>query len=237
MKKLSLAAALVLCAVLLGSCLDFFTNSWGKEMARDPGTITVTSKNVNALLKESRGDPAASRGILDKIAAELKGNPNPDPTLQAAAITAANQAAGLGELVLGSINTVLEDPDNADFDELLKKIEDETKGKELDKISTNVTDSLSSAVTTGTNGPVLTGAFVDSVSDGDLALLAMTLVMGELGNEDFETYIDTWGDSGKKLDGSGNTLTDSEKLIAAIANTLASRPNSTIGGQLNELFN
>ncbi|MDR0731340.1 MAG: hypothetical protein LBF63_06695, partial [Treponema sp.] len=144
MKKISVVAALVLCAALFGSCqnpLDFFTNSLGGDWARDPGTITVTSKNVNALLKESRGDTKASKGILEKIAAELKGNPDPDPVLQAAAVTAANQAAGLGELVLGNISTVLDSIDSEGgegasedtFKTLLEDIEKKAKENEIGK--------------------------------------------------------------------------------------------------------
>ncbi|MDR2177421.1 MAG: hypothetical protein LBP20_05200 [Treponema sp.] len=230
--KCGLTAALVLCAVLLASCnLGFFANSMGKDLARDPSTITVTAKNVDALLKESRGDPKASKGILDNIAEQLKNNPNPDPKLQAAAVTAANQAAGLGELVLENIGTVLEDPENVSYENLLDEVLKSADEKDIKGVSEQITASLGRAVTSG-NPPKFTGNFIDGVSGADLTQLAFTLILAEASG-DVNTYVDDWG-SGKKLDGTG--LSSSERLIAAIANELAGRKDNKMGNQLKEFL-
>ncbi|MDR3146795.1 MAG: hypothetical protein LBU00_00290 [Treponema sp.] len=241
----SLAVALVLGAVLLGSCLDFFTNPIGGDaLARDPGTIEVSAGNVNALLKESRGDSKASKGILDKIATELA-NPSlsakDKSALQAAAVTAANQAAGLGELVLGSIDILLDATTGDGGDEdtlntLLDKIQGTAKENDLKGISERVTESLSGAVATD-GVPVLTGDFADNLSAGDLTLLAFTLILGEVEEKGgtFESYIKSWGDD-KRLDGTGTvTLSASETLIAAIGNKLADG-DSEIGTMLKDLL-
>ncbi|MDR0669679.1 MAG: hypothetical protein LBF95_06325 [Treponema sp.] len=244
MKKISLTAALVLGAVLFGSCLDFFTNSLGTDLRRDPGTITVTSTNVTALLKESRGDPEASRGILDKIAAQLKNNPNPDPTLQAAAVTAANQGAGLGELVLGNISTVLENDDkdgdinDVKFNDLLKEVEIEAKKNDIKGVSDQVTASLKAAVTTDGSGvPALKPEFTAGVSDSDLLLLGLTLVMAEAEKGGgVNDYLESWGTGGKTLDATDTTSwSDSERLIAAIGNQL-STTDTEIGKALKDLL-
>jgi predicted small secreted protein len=230
--KLGLPAAVVMCAVLLASCSDFFTTSWGKDLARDPGTITVTTKNVKSLLKESKGDTKASKGILDKIAAELKDNPNPDPALQTAAITAANQASGLSGLVLENIDTVLgDDIDDDVFTKLLDDIQETAKENDLAGIKTDVEDSLKTAVTTSSGKPEFKPEVVNGVSDAELAQLALTLILAE-SDGDFEGYIDHWG-ADKNLNGTG--LTESEKIIAAVANELTKR-GGELGGYISDML-
>jgi hypothetical protein len=230
MKKWTVGLALV---VLLSSCADFFTNSWGKNAARDPGTIKVTASNVKELLKEARGDTKTSRGILDKIAEELKGNPN--PTLQAAAVTAANQASGLGTTVLDKMDLLVDGntPDEEVLNDLLKDIQNKTKGNDLVGISNAVTGSL--PVTTS-GKPAFAGDFVNTVSESDLTLLTLTLVLAEAEKkgQTFEAYIETWTEGQKSLD-SGTGLSDSEKVIAAAANYIIAK-DGTLGGMLSGLF-
>jgi hypothetical protein len=236
-RKLGLPAAMALCAILLASCSNFFTTSWGKNWARDPDKIEVSAKNVKNLLKESKGDTKASKGILDKIAKELKGNPNPDPTLQVAAITAANQAAGLSELVLENIGTVLnaEDGDEDTFKDLLKEVQDTAKNNDLPGIKTGIVDSLGGAVTTNGNKPVFKDNLVKDVPDAELAQLALVLVLAEseASGKDFDTYVSDWGDT-KNLN-SATSLSESETIIAAIANELASRPGD-LGSMISDLL-
>jgi hypothetical protein len=223
---------MVLGAILLASCEGFFTNSLGKEWARDPGTITVSAKNVNSLLKESRGDPKASKGILDKIAEELqKGGPN--STLQVAAITAANQASGLTELVLENIGSVLENDANEDtFNTLLDKIQTDAEKNDVKGIGEKVEESLGGAVTT-TGKPEFKDDLVKDVPDAELAQLALTLVLAESkkSGEKFETYIATWNSK----DLNGTNLTNSERIIGAVANELANRPGD-LGSMISDLL-
>jgi hypothetical protein len=225
---------MVLGAILLASCDGFFTNSLGEKWARDTSTIEVSAKNVKNLLKESRGDTKASKGILDKIAEELQKS-GPNSTLQVAAITAANQASGLGELVLENIGTVLENDvgDNA-FDGLLGDIQEKAAANEIKDIGKKVEESLGPAVTTG-NKPEFKDDLVKDVPDAELAQLALVLVLAESEKSGgtFKDYITTW--EGKDLD--GTDLTDSERIIGAIANEFVdNRPGSDLGSMISELL-
>ncbi|MDR1443941.1 MAG: hypothetical protein LBI94_03575 [Treponema sp.] len=226
--KFGLPAATVLCAVLLASCSNFFTTSWGKDWARDPSTIKVTTKNVKSLLKESKGDAKASRGILDKIAAELKNNPN-QPELQAAAITAANQASGLTELVLENINLVLNSDSQSEdtFNKLLTEVQGTAKNNDMKGISDNIVTSLGPAVTSS-GKPQFTPGVIDDVSDAELAQLALTLILAESESQStsVEDYLAGWGTS-KKTDDATTLSSPSESIIAAVANELTRR-----GGEL-----
>jgi hypothetical protein len=220
---LGLGAVLI---VLLSSC-EFFTNSWAENLARDPGTITVTADNVDELLFEALGDTKASRGILNK----LKGTK--DPKLQAAAVKAANQAGGLDAVILESIGPLMDDdiPDEDSLNAMLTEIQNKTKGNDLVGISQDITATL--PVSSG-NPPQFTGNF--NASEADLTFLALTLVLAE-GEKagGFTSYIENWGSSSsKKIDGTG--LTSSERVIAAIANKVMADPNSTLGEMLDGLL-
>jgi hypothetical protein len=234
MKKWAFGLALV---VLLSSCADFFTNSWGKNAARDPSTIKVTSGNVKDLLRDANGDTKTSRGILDKIAGVLKGNPNPDPTLQAAAVTAANQAAGLGTAALDKLGRV---DDANDFFEVLKEIQGGMKGNDLKGISDAIAASLPTTVAVDSDGNetiVFDGNFAGNVSDSDLTMLTLTLILAESekAEDDFENYIGRWTDGPKTI--GGDDLSGSEKVIAAAVNELTSKErSSSLGGMLKELL-
>jgi hypothetical protein len=233
MKKWIFALAVL---VLLSSCADFFTNSWGKNGVRDPGTIKVTASNVKDLLREAKGDTKTSRGILDKIAEQLKNNPNPDPVLQAAAITAANQASGLGTTVLDSLDILLSNDiaNEEALNELLKTIQDKTKANDLLGISNTIADS--ELVYDSNNKPVLKPGVIDNISEADLTLLALTMVLAEAEKNDysFENYIETWTNGSKDLSDK-NGLSPSEEVIAAAANGVIQK-GGTLGEMLGGLF-
>jgi hypothetical protein len=219
----------------LVSCADFFTESWGKGFARDPGKITVSSSNVKDLLKEAKGDTEASRGILNKIAEKLKDNPN-DPVLLAAAITAANQASGLGMLVLENVGTLTDalsgNSDTNVIENLLDAIEEGAKGNKVGEIAGTIAGALPLE---DSNPPAFKGDYIDSVGTPDLLLLATTMIVAESekAGTDIEGYFETWG-PGKKDLNDASTLGPSEKLIAALVNEVSTR--SDLGGDLGSLL-
>jgi hypothetical protein len=101
-KKLKVLAAGFVVLLLLNSCADFFSTSWGDAFKRDPKKVKVTVSNVGQLLEVAKGDPELSRAILDKIDANSAG------ALKQAAIKAANQAAGVTTLVLENVKTLID---------------------------------------------------------------------------------------------------------------------------------
>jgi hypothetical protein len=230
-----LGAALI---TLLVSCADFFTNSWAANAARDPSTITVTAGNVMDLLFEALGDTKTSKGILDKITEKIGGNPTAEPVLQGAAVKAANQASGLDVVFLDNTHILLDDdiPDEDTFSELLKSVQDAAKGNNLPGISSDIVAALPVTGVGANNAPVFAGTFVKTVSEADLTLLALTMVVAESEKSGgFDNYIEDWTDGTKKTDGTTG-LNSSEKIIAAIANELTNRPGSKLGEMLNDLL-
>lgn len=225
--------ALVFAAGLsLVSCTDFYSSSWGEAFVRDPANVKVTSSNVYELLKDANGDKAASRAILQK----LKGTD--DPTLRAAAVRAANQAAGLTELVLSNLGTLTgSNAGNTDsLENLAKTILGEAKKNDIGGIADDVADTLPTR-DTASGRPIFEGSFAKSASTSDLTLLLLTMMLAEASeaSEDFDSYAGKWGGD-KKINGEGETLLDGEeKVIAAIANEVISRPDSDLKKMLKGL--
>jgi hypothetical protein len=217
-------------ALSLASCSDFFSTSWGEDFARDPSNVRVTTSNVNELLKDANGDTEASRAILKK----LKGTTN--PTLQAAAVKAANQAAGLTTLVVSNLDTLTKDTSDTDaLERVAKTVLGEAKKNDITGVAGDIAETLAPTIEYTPEGPTFkTGSFVSSVSNSDLTLLLVTMMMAEASDayEDFDAYAATW--ENKNIN--SNTLQGNEMVIAAIANEVINRPNSgELGNMLKHL--
>jgi hypothetical protein len=215
--------------LLLAGCTDFYSTTWGEAFARDPSNVKITSSNVYELLKDANGDREASRAILKKLAG------TDDPELQAATVKAANQAAGLTELVLSNLDTITgSNATNANsLEKLAETIMAEAKENDIRGIAADIAGTLP---VSSNNPPQFGGSFTSSVSTSDLTLLLVTMMLAEVpANDEFDDYAKQWG-SGKKIDGSGNLVGEEERVIAAIANeVIYKRPDSELGDMLRSL--
>jgi hypothetical protein len=227
-KKIGIPAAMALCVALLASCNGFFTTSWAKDNARDPSKIKVTADNVDKLLKNAKGDTATSKGILDKIA-EI---PNPDDHLKAAAVTAAKQASGLSEALMGSIGDLdIDDLADAALTDIVDSLQAATADKNLPGIADDIGKILGPVSTSST--PEFTDpAFLENISEGDLTVLVVALILAKVEAEGvtFDYYINTTL-AGKDLD-DASTLDTDEVVIIALVNALADK-SETLGDMLD----
>ncbi|MDR0731329.1 MAG: hypothetical protein LBF63_06640 [Treponema sp.] len=218
----------VLAGLLLASCKDFYSTSWGEDLARDPANVKVTASNVNELLRDANGDTKASRAILEK----LKGTTN--PTLQAASVKAANQAAGLTGLVLSNLDTLTGETDTDALTKVAQTVFGEAKKNDITGVANDIAGTLENTLKESATPEFKENSFAKSVSTSDLTLLLVTMMMGEAvaASADFESYAKNWGSS-KTIEGTG--LDANEKVIAAIANEVISRPDSELGKMLESL--
>jgi hypothetical protein len=215
--------------LLLASCTDFYSTTWGEDFARDPSNIKVTTSNVNELLKDANGDTKASRAILEK----LKGTTN--PKLQVAAVKAANQAAGLTGLVLSNLDILTGDHNTDSLTTLGQTVMGEAKKNDIVGVANDIAGILPSPDDT-LRFPE--GSVIKSVSNSDLTLLLVTMMMAEATEfeKGFDDYAKDWNGTDKKIDGKGTVaLKQKEKVVAAIANEMISRPDSELGKMLKDL--
>jgi hypothetical protein len=141
-KKLKVLAAALVALLLVNSCADFFSTSWGEAFKRDPRNVNVTPSNVYELLETAKSDPDLSKAILDKIAAD----PDPSPALKHAAIKAANQAAGVTTLVLENVKILIDAANGGDLEEAIINVagavQNAAKNTDFIDISDKLTDIL-----------------------------------------------------------------------------------------------
>jgi hypothetical protein len=193
--------------VLNLSCSDFFTSSLASWAQRDPSSLipAVTTGNVNDLILLTESSPDQSLALLRGIAAA-----DPSPELQAAAITAATNASGIGAAILqhaGDISTI--DASNAEG------------------IVADAINSLSNAVEAGAvlesiipipPPPPSTDwdDFVAEASAEDLAMAAVVILAGKAKDSgDPATYISAFS----------STLGPSEELAQALADAALAKPD------------
>jgi hypothetical protein len=240
-KKLRLLGGALIVLFLLNSCTDFFSESWGKP--RDPAKVKVDESNVEELLKIARGNPELSKAILDKIDA------NSSDKLKHAAIKAANQAAGIPSLALENVKILTDAVNDHKYEtaleEVAEAIQDAVAQNDLVGISDKLSEILGGAITKPSEPdeepipPEFTNDFLDNVSEADLTLMVMTLVLAKAQkvkdlyeNEDFtfSDYINGKTVNGEYIEGlrekdviNGIGLDPDERVMAAIVNEMVEK--------------
>jgi hypothetical protein len=144
---LKLSGAALVLLLLLGSCTNFFTTSWGEIFRRNPKNVKVTTSNVYDLLKTARGDRELSMAILDQISDQIGGlNKEEAKTLKHAAIKAANQAADVTSKALENVGRIIDaiDLNNGvdDIKAVAEEILKDMQSDDLRHISDKITEIL-----------------------------------------------------------------------------------------------
>jgi hypothetical protein len=145
-------AALVL-LLLLSSCTNFFSTSWGEIFKRDPRKVKVNSSNVYELLKTAKGDKDLSKAILDQIGNQVSSPGISDKdkkTLQHAAIKAANQAADVPSKVLENVGKIIDAANDGgkNIQEVANEILNDIQSNDLIGISEKLTEILKDEMVT-----------------------------------------------------------------------------------------
>jgi hypothetical protein len=217
-----------LAALVLISCTDFFSSSWGTWAARDPSELVppVTPGNVKELVSMAENDPDLSLEVLKGIKKAVgKAGGQDKAKLQNSAITAAVNASNMGNALLNNA---------AD----LAGMEDAEMVKDLLIDTINGLGNLTSAADNLTvilpdpSDTAAFGAFVDSASADDLALAAALIMAGDAKKS---------GDPDAYMSGytPGSPATPTAALaeeLAAEASLKYSDPGYTGGGILGDLL-
>ena len=216
-KKILLSALGIFAfAALFVSCMDFFSTSMASWASRDKNKMVppVTAGNVSDLVNMAENDPDLSLAVLQKIKDAMDNASGDDrQILQEAALTAAVNAVGLGQSVLGALEKLSsiggDDAESQAKDTVLKAINDMTN---LDSAGQALLDILPSPDSDEFD------AFTAQANANDLALAAAVLLAGEAksqaGNSEngMESYIDDVADRIESGD-----LNESERLAQALA--------------------
>jgi hypothetical protein len=176
-------------ALVLSSCMDVFSTSWGSALKRDPNKLipAVTASNVEDLLDASLGDTDFASTLLGKINDAAKTAQGSDKTvLQDAALKAAANASGLTTAILENAGILLESGENTTdikktIDGILSGIDGESLRQIADDLR-SVLDTSQNAYKQGTKA-----------STEDLAVAAVILLLADAkGEGNLEDYLDSF---------------------------------------------
>jgi hypothetical protein len=141
-KNLKGLSGILVVLLLMNSCAEFFSTSWGETFKRNPKNVNVTDSNVNDLLDVAKGNTELSKAILDQIDA------GSSDELKHAAIKAANQASGISTLALENVQTLIDAVDKGGdqkaLETIAREILDAAKSNNLADISDKLVEILNS---------------------------------------------------------------------------------------------
>jgi len=165
---------IIILALLLGSCTEFFSTSLASWAARDPSRLIppVTIDNVNELIQMAENDPDLSLELLKKIGeAAGKKSGEEKAGLQAAAVEAAVNAVGLGQTLINTAGE-LANFETADAKDLV-----------MDAINSmpnldDASDALFKMLPKDPSGADFE-KFIETAGAEDIAMAAVLLLAGE----------------------------------------------------------
>jgi len=128
MKRTALPASLVILifALNLTACDDFFSSGWGTPREYSAGNINVTINNLDRWLDRTIGNPPLAKLVSENISKQVADPHHPHRAqFQRAGVRMAVESSGLGVALSTNALAVLSDmadADDEDMEEMLKDI-------------------------------------------------------------------------------------------------------------------
>jgi hypothetical protein len=217
---------------LLGSCdaiTGFFSTSWGSNLERDLGRLLpkITAKNAADLANDTAGDPKRAKLVAEKILEALKNTTDPaeKAALLNAGLIAANNASNLITVMMRNIDAFSNSTGNVET--VLEKVQaagDVTA-------NADIISGLLTASGADTDSTLLAGA-----SQDNLALAAITLLLADAQEQDYETAADQkdYLDEFEAKKGDASQLTDKQKG-AIVLGVAAGKKDGVLKDVLDDL--
>ncbi|MDR2158633.1 MAG: hypothetical protein LBP23_01045 [Treponema sp.] len=188
--------ALLLLGVLFVSCTDVMSSSWGAWAKRDPKIPSITSGNIQGLLKAAVGDPEFAKALLDKITASAQSaSGERKKMLEGAGISAAALASGLDTLILNGAGSLISsgDVDANALQNTMESIFKQAWGTNQTAIADELVVLLAQEDLSNPNPGILAYTETDK-----LIISAMVLLIADsqkAGSGSFGEYLDTFADT------------------------------------------
>ena len=188
MKKIAFLTLLAF-VLLLSSCDNFYSNSWGKNRDYDPAKIKVNAANVDEWVRASVGNPALARAVAAAIQRELNRQPplpqNERLKLLQAGVRLAADSSGLGESIFTAGSKTIKDMDFDDLKEgkikdLLNDLLDDFNAKDGIGAADAIGAMLGGFIENQDTAPRFEKGVADNFKAGDVAEAILVLVLGEL---------------------------------------------------------
>ncbi|MDR2433565.1 MAG: hypothetical protein LBD47_03245 [Treponema sp.] len=189
-KRTFAAGAFLLGVLLVISCDDFYSATWGTAREYDASKISVNAGNVDEWVEKAAGNPELADAVTDAIKNELeKGslNTGDKAKLQDAGVALAIEASGIGETILEKAADTLSNGISSveDLSKLLADVQSDFKKNNGAKAASDIADIISGSLAQPSYGkdsvPKLTGAYVNAEDPADVGQAVVVLTLALVG--------------------------------------------------------
>jgi hypothetical protein len=225
---------LVLGIMILSSCDEFYSSSWGTAREYDPAKIDLNVNNLDAWTEAAIGNPELAAALLQRVKSEIpkQTDPKNKAKYQEAGVGLAVEASGIGTSILSNATSALDQLDSGNQDvvkDILANIQGDFKKNKGDRAAGDLTEILD--VQTGNNIPQLNPEYSSLVTPADAGQAVLVLALATVDDidentnlNDFETNLE-----GLKFVNGQVTVDGSEgpeaRALAAYCNLIANDDN------------
>ncbi|MDR0599366.1 MAG: hypothetical protein LBG84_04700 [Treponema sp.] len=163
--------------LVLASCDNFFSDSWGTARSYDPDKITLTDGNLDLWIKNARGNPELAAAITRKIIDEIRNKSGAEKVkFQEAGMKLAVEASGVGASIISSAADVinkLENNEDSAIKDILSKIQSDFASGGPGAAS-NIADLVT---VSSSNTPAVDPGYAAAASASDIGMATMVLAL------------------------------------------------------------
>ncbi|GHV67713.1 hypothetical protein AGMMS49928_05360 [Spirochaetia bacterium] len=217
-------------ALLLGSCDNIFSTTWGTPREYDPSKITLSPDNLDAWVEQARKDPKLADAVLKKIKEKVDGATGAEKAkFQDAGVAMAVESAGIGNAIMGHLEDALDlaDESGDGQKDAVTNFFDKVKAEVSDNCA-KAAEDITAIIKLEGNPPKFSDEFFAKAKDNPSTAIQamMVLTLAELGDKTMED-IQSSGIAaldGLSLNGShievDSNASDGAKVLAAYINMI-----------------
>ena len=239
---------LLLSIFIFVACDSFYSNSWGTARKYDPANIDLNADNVDSWIELAIGNPELAKALTEKIKGMVKNMPDSAERakLQAAGVTLAIEASGLGTTLLSNmdkLSDILDEENNNTGDsdaivQLLDSMQGDFKSAGGSAAANDLAQIVKPAGKDFDTPPEFDQSYAKDANASDVgqAIMMLTLAVLEQEGKDANVFNDAsdieglgigleiTDDSGERKVGnqSGTDSSDEAKALAAYLNLIMS---------------
>jgi hypothetical protein len=184
---------LLLSVLLVISCDDFYSSTWGTAREYETAKINVNADNVDTWVENATGNPELAAAVTEKIKEELKNDnlkEKDKAKLQEAGVSLAVEASGIGETIISAASDAVSALSKGEVDalqQLLVNVHSDFKKNKGAKAAADLSEIVSGSLKPNAGKiPEFTGLYADKAqpSDVGLAVSLLTLALVENGMDE-----------------------------------------------------
>jgi hypothetical protein len=227
---------LVLGTLILSSCDEFYSSTWGTTRKYEGSKIDLNAGNLDAWVETAIGNPELANALLEKIKDDLPGLSGKDKAkYQDTGVKLAVEASGIGSSILSNAAVALDQLEKKNSDavkDILSNIQNDFKKNNGAKAAKDIAEIVD--VPDSDKPPEIQGDYALSASASDVGQAVMVLALAVIGDINETTNLNVNDleigltfDGGKVEVAKGKDALLEARVLAAYLNLIADGVNET----------